>query len=41
MDNRFLDSAYSRSMPVDWFKSAVTELVSDGILKEVADFWAR
>jgi DNA excision repair protein ERCC-2 len=41
MDNRFMDTSYSRSMPVDWFDSDVTELVSDSILKEVAEFWAR
>lgn len=41
MDNRFMESSYSRSMPVDWFESDVTELVSDSILKEVAAFWAR
>ena len=41
MDNRFMDASYSRSMPADWFASDVAELVSDSILKEVADFWAR
>jgi DNA excision repair protein ERCC-2 len=41
MDNRFVQPVYSRSMPVDWFKSDVSELVSDGILKEVSDFWKR
>ncbi len=40
MDNRFMESSYSRSMPVDWFDSDVTELVSDSILREVAEFWA-
>ena len=40
MDNRFMDSSYSRSMPVDWFESHVSELVSDSILREVTDFWA-
>jgi DNA excision repair protein ERCC-2 len=39
MDSRFMDSGYSRSMPVDWFESDVSELVSVGILKEIADFW--
>jgi DNA excision repair protein ERCC-2 len=39
MDSRFVQSGYSRSMPKDWFESAATELVSDGILKEVSDFW--
>jgi DNA excision repair protein ERCC-2 len=41
MDNRFLEPGFSRSMPVDWFDTEVKELVSEGILKEVADFWAR
>lgn len=40
MDGRFMEPGYSRSMPADWFDSEVTELVSDGILSEVADFWA-
>jgi DNA excision repair protein ERCC-2 len=41
MDNRFVQSSYSRSMPKDWFESAATELVSDSILKEVSEFWGR
>ena len=41
MDGRFIKPGYSRSMPVDWFESDVTELLSGSILKEVADFWAR
>jgi DNA excision repair protein ERCC-2 len=40
MDNRFLESGYSRSMPGDWFESEVRELVSERILKDLADFWA-
>ena len=40
MDNRFLEPGFSRSMPLDWFRSGVSELVSGAILKEVADFWA-
>ncbi len=39
MDKRFVQSDYTRSMPKDWFESLVTERVSDGILKEVSDFW--
>ena len=39
MDTRFLEEGYSESMPADWFESDVTELVSAGILKEVAEFW--
>lgn len=41
MDKRFLESAYSQSMPADWFDSDVTTLVSDSILGDVADFWER
>ncbi len=41
MDNRFLQPVYSRSMPRDWFETDVSELVSESILKEVSDFWAR
>jgi DNA excision repair protein ERCC-2 len=40
MDQRFTQPAYSRSMPTDWFRSSVAELVSGSILKEVRDFWA-
>ena len=39
MDGRFLEASYSRTMPGDWFDTAVTELVSDSILRDVADFW--
>jgi len=39
MDERFLEPAYSRAMPADWFESDVTELVFGGILKEVAVYW--
>jgi DNA excision repair protein ERCC-2 len=39
MDSRFVQPAYSRSLPCDWFESDVSELVSDGILKDVSDFW--
>jgi DNA excision repair protein ERCC-2 len=41
MDNRFLESSYSRSMPADWFQSDASELVSETILRDVAAFWAR
>ena len=40
MDSRFIEPQYTRSMPVDWFEAQATELVSDRILGEVADFWA-
>src|SRR5512143_2695584 len=41
MDNRFIQPAYSRSMPADWFESDVSELVSDSILMDVSAFWKR
>ncbi|WP_232279001.1 ATP-dependent DNA helicase [Geotalea uraniireducens] len=41
MDNRFTEASYSRSMPADWFESDVADLVSDSILRDVAEFWAR
>ncbi len=40
MDRRFLEPSYSQSMPADWFESDVSEIVSDSILSDVADFWA-
>jgi DNA excision repair protein ERCC-2 len=39
MDQRFVQTEYSRSMPGDWFASDVAELVSEKILKDVSDFW--
>jgi len=39
MDDRFLEPAYSRAMPADWFETDVKELVSDAILRDVAAFW--
>ncbi len=41
MDNRFVQPAYSHSMPADWFESDVAELVSSSILKDVSAFWER
>jgi DNA excision repair protein ERCC-2 len=41
MDSRFLEKGYSRCMPGDWFEGEPSELVSDGILREVASFWER
>ncbi len=41
MDSRFVQPGYTRSMPADWHESGVEELVSEGILKEVSDFWER
>jgi DNA excision repair protein ERCC-2 len=39
MDDRFLEPSYAQSMPGDWFEKSPKELVSTGILKEIADFW--
>lgn len=41
MDGRFLEPGYSRAMPADWFDSDATELVSDRILSDVAEFWEK
>jgi DNA excision repair protein ERCC-2 len=41
MDNRFIQPAYYRSMPADWFVSDVNELVSGTILKDVSEFWEK
>ena len=39
MDNRFVQPAFSHSLPRDWFESDVTEMVSKSILQEVSEFW--
>jgi DNA excision repair protein ERCC-2 len=41
MDSRFLEPGFSAAMPNDWFELEARELVSGGILKEVAEFWRR
>jgi DNA excision repair protein ERCC-2 len=41
MDNRFVQPGFAGAMPKDWFERDVKELVSEGILKEVAEFWER
>lgn len=41
MDRRFLEPAYSQSMPAGWFESDITEIVSGSILSDVAAFWDR
>jgi len=40
MDSRFLEPAYSRAMPADWFETDASELVSGRILNDIARFWA-
>ena len=40
MDGRFMENGYTKSMPIDWFDADVSELVSNSILSEVAEFWA-
>jgi DNA excision repair protein ERCC-2 len=39
MDSRFVEPEYAQAMPEDWFASDPAELVSSGILKDVAAFW--
>jgi len=39
MDARFVHATYTQSMPQDWFLSSAKELVSEQILRDVADFW--
>jgi DNA excision repair protein ERCC-2 len=38
IDSRFVQPVYCRSMPADWFCSDVNELVSDRVLKDIAEF---
>ena len=40
MDDRFIQTSFAKSMPQDWFSETPRELVSDRILKDVADFWS-
>ena len=39
MDNRFLDPGYAVAMPADWFEAEASELVSESILRDIAEFW--
>jgi DNA excision repair protein ERCC-2 len=39
MDGRFLETNYSKSMPLDWFDSSPRELVSQSILLDLEEFW--
>ena len=39
MDSRFVQPAYSRAFPSDWFANDVNELVSDAILRDIRAFW--
>ncbi|MBA3662103.1 MAG: ATP-dependent DNA helicase [Gammaproteobacteria bacterium] len=39
MDDRFLQSSYSQCMPKDWFKNSPQEMISQGILNEITQFW--
>jgi DNA excision repair protein ERCC-2 len=39
MDDRFLQNAFAKSMPTDWFEDSPRELISDRILQDVSDFW--
>jgi len=41
MDNRFIQPSYAKSMPQDWFQDDPREMVSQSILKDIADFWSN
>lgn len=41
MDNRFIQPSYVKSMPQDWFLESPREMVSQSILKDIADFWSE
>ena len=41
MDDRFTQTAYSKSMPLDWFQDSPNELVSKNILKDLNEFWDK
>jgi DNA excision repair protein ERCC-2 len=41
IDRRFLQAPYTRAMPADWFSASASELVSESILRDVAEFWRR
>jgi DNA excision repair protein ERCC-2 len=41
MDDRFLQTTYSKTMPVDWFEETPRELVSQSILKDIQEFWLK
>lgn len=40
MDNRFMNPSYVKSMPQDWFERDPQEMVSESIIKDIADFWS-
>lgn len=40
LDNRFIQANYAKCMPQDWFSESQHELVSESILKEIAEFWS-
>lgn len=40
MDNRFLLPSFSECMPQDWYQETPQEMVSQTILKDLADFWS-
>lgn len=41
MDDRFMAADYVKSMPGDWFSESPRELVSQGIIREITEFWSR
>lgn len=41
MDGRFLEPGYASTLPGDWFRNEVGELVSQSILQDVQTFWSK
>lgn len=41
MDDRFIQPAYTKSMPQDWFAETPRELVSQNILRDLREFWEK
>lgn len=39
LDDRFLDPAFAKCFPSDWFRVSPREAVSKGILADVSNFW--
>jgi DNA excision repair protein ERCC-2 len=39
MDRRFTMTAYTQTMPKDWFEHSVSELVSNSVVNDISTFW--
>ena len=39
LDGRFLEPAFARCFPLDWFRDSPQEAVSRSILADVSRFW--